>query len=160
MDHHSEDLLDDLDRVILNLLQTEGRITNVALARRITLSPSATHARLWLLEERGYIQGYAALLNRERLGYDMLCIVQIGRQVHTHADIQRSQNILEQIPEVLECFHTTGEFDYILKVILRDRGDLERFLVDRLTQVPNIARIQTSVVIREVKSTTILPLMQ
>ena len=160
MEHHSVGLLDDLDRVILNLLQTEGRITNVALARRINLSPSATLARLRLLEERGYIQGYTALLNRERLGYDMLCIVQIGMQVHTHIDIQRAQTMLEQIPEVLECYHTTGEFDYILKVILRDQGGLERFLVDRLTQVPNIARIQTSVVIREVKSTTIIPLMQ
>lgn len=150
--------LDDLDLAILNELQTEGRISNAELARRINLSPPATHARLRQLEDHGYIQGYAALLDRERLGYDMLCIVHIGMESHTYKGIELIQDSLKQIPEVLECFHTTGEFDYILKVALRDRSDLEHFLANQLTQVPNIARIQTSIVIRKVKSTTALPL--
>ena len=158
MDHTIDGKLDELDIAILNELQARGRITNVELANQITLSPAATHTRLRQLEKRGFIQGYVARLDRERLGYDMLCIVQISLEAHTHENILLIQNSLEEIPEVLDCFHTTGEFDYILKVVLRDRRDLERFLINELSNVPFIARIQTSIVIREVKSTTTLPL--
>ncbi len=92
MDHQNKGQLDELDLVILNELQTNGRITNVELARRINLSPPATHTRLRQLEERGYIHGYVALLNRERLGYDMLCIVQISMETHSHQSIQLLQS--------------------------------------------------------------------
>lgn len=160
MSNRATGLLDHLDLVILNELQNEGRITNAELARRINLSPPAMHARLRRLEEHGFIQGYAALLDRERLGFDMLCIVHIGMESHTYDGIELLQDSLKQLPEVLECFHTTGEFDYILKVALRDRSDLEHFLGNQLTQVPNIARIQTSIVIRKVKSTTALPIFR
>ncbi len=152
------DQLDDLDAAILDELQRDGRISNAELARRINLSPSATHARLNQLEERGYIQQYTAILNRERLGFDMLCLVLIGIQNHQPDAVEIFQRRVQQIPQILECHHTTGEFDYILKVVIRDREDLERFLVHELAPIPHVSRIQTSLVIREVKSTTTLPI--
>jgi DNA-binding Lrp family transcriptional regulator len=150
--------LDDLDQHILDILQQEGNISNAELARRISLSPPATYARVRRLEEQGYIRQYAALLNPEKLGYDMLCFVQISLQLHQPGQVQGVREAIRQFPEVLECYHVTGEYDYLLKVVIHNRKDLERFVVERLTPVPGVARIHTSLVLTQVKSTTSLPL--
>ena len=150
--------LDAVDRAILGTLQTSGRMSNVELAQRVNLSPPATHARIKRLEQRGYIRHYAALLNREEIGYDMLCFVHLNLQMHQPEQVQAIRTAISQMPEVLECYHVTGEFDYLLKVVIKNRKDLERFVIDRLTPVPGVARIHTSLVLNEVKSTTALPL--
>lgn len=151
-------MLDDTDKNALRALQADGRLSNVELARRIDLSPPATHARLRRLEAEGYITGYTALLDREKAGFDLLCIIQISLQMHQIEQVEAFRELVRQMPEVLECHHITGEYDYLLKVVLRNRKDLERFVVDRLTPVPGVARIHTSLVLTEVKSTTALPL--
>lgn len=150
--------LDNIDRAILRHLQTDGRMSNAALARALDLSPPATHARVRRLEENGLIEGYAARLNRARLGYDLLCIVQVSLLVHQFDQVQRFRETVLALPEVLECFHLTGEFDYLLKVVIRNREDLERFIVGELTPLPGVARIQTSVVLAEVKTTANIPI--
>jgi len=150
--------LDDIDVSILEQMQKNGRISNADLARHINLSPPATHARLKRLELAGYINDYVTLLNRGRLGYDMLCFVNISLQMHQPEEVERFRKAIEAVPEVLECFHVTGEFDYLLKVVIRNQKDLERFLVKRLTPIPGVARIYTSLVVNEVKSTTALPI--
>jgi Lrp/AsnC family leucine-responsive transcriptional regulator len=150
--------LDELDKHILETLQAEGRISNAELARRISLSPPATFARVRRLEEEGYIQGYAALLDHEKAGFDMLCFVQISLQLHQPEQVQSIRSAILEIPEVLECYHVTGEYDFLLKVVIHNRKDLERFVLERLTPIPGVARIHTILVLTEVKSTTILPL--
>ena len=156
--YSQDEALDDLDKAILEQLQADGRMSNAELARRINLSPPATHARVRQLEKRGYISQYAALLDRERSGYDMLCFVHMSLQLHQQENIDRVRTAINQMPEVLECYHVTGEFDYLLKVVIRNRKDLERFLMDRLTPISGVARFNTSLVLTEVKSTTALPL--
>jgi DNA-binding Lrp family transcriptional regulator len=151
-------VLDELDQEILEIVQAEGRISNAELARRINLSPPATHARLHRLEEDGLIQRYAAQLDRERMGYDMLCFIHISLQLHQPEQLENVRNAIRDLPEVLECHHVTGEYDYLLKVVIRNRKDLERFVVKRLTPIPGVARIHTSLVLTEVKSTTTLPI--
>ncbi|MFO7664564.1 MAG: Lrp/AsnC family transcriptional regulator [Chloroflexota bacterium] len=151
-------MLDDTDKKALRVLQADGRLSNVELARRIDLSPPATHARLRRLEQEGFISGYTALLDREKAGFDLLCIIQISLQMHQLEQVEAFRELVRQMPEVLECHHITGEYDYLLKVVLRNRKDLERFVVDRLTPVPGVARIHTSLVLTEVKSTTALPI--
>jgi Lrp/AsnC family leucine-responsive transcriptional regulator len=150
-------MLDDLDRAILTILQTEGRLSNAELARRIHLSPPATFARLRRLEDGGYICQYTAILDRERIGYDMLCFIHISLQLHQPEQLESVRNAIRDLPEVLECHHVTGEYDYLLKVVIRNRKDLERFVVERLTPIKGVARIQTSLVLTEVKSTTVIP---
>jgi Lrp/AsnC family transcriptional regulator, leucine-responsive regulatory protein len=149
--------IDELDRQILTILQSEGSLSNVELARRISLSPPATHARVRRLEQEGYILGYAAQLDREKAGYDLLCFIQVSMQVHQLEQVERFREAVRQMPEVLECHHITGEYDYLLKVALRNRKDLERFVVDKLTPTLGVGRIHTSLVLVEVKSTTVLP---
>jgi Lrp/AsnC family leucine-responsive transcriptional regulator len=150
--------LDDLDAEILVLLQSDGRVSNAELARQINLSQPAVHNRIRRLERLGYILHYVALLDREKIGYDLLCFINVNIQVHQPDQIETFRNMILRMPEVLECYHITGEHDYLLKVVLRNRKDLERFVVDKLTPIPGIARIQTSLVLREVKSTMALAL--
>ena len=149
--------LDNLDKAILKMLQTEGRISNVDLATRVNLSPPAVHARIKRLEQRGYIDKYVALLNREQLGFDLLCFVSVTLQRHAAETVEGFQTAVKNMPEVMDCYHITGEYDYLLKVVVRNRHDLEHFVLNRLTPIPGLARIHTSVVLTDVKSSTVLP---
>ncbi|MDZ4767775.1 MAG: Lrp/AsnC family transcriptional regulator [Chloroflexota bacterium] len=150
--------LDEMDRAILSELQTDSSISNVELARRVSLSPPAVHARIKQLEELGFVRHYVALLDREKLGYDMLCLINVTLQVHQMDHIESFRRAVSKMPEVLECYFVTGEFDYLLKVAVRTRKELEVFLMEKLTPIPGIARIATSIVLTEVKYSTGLSL--
>lgn len=154
----SEATLDDVDKAMLRALQVDGRLSNVELARAVNLSPPASHARLRRLEKEGYIRQYTANIDREKTGYDLLCFIHVSLQMHELEQVEGFRQRARQMPEVLECHHITGEYDYLLKVVLRNRKDLERFLVDSLTPIPGVARIHTSLVLTEVKATMALPL--
>ncbi len=151
-------VLDELDHAILRALQTDGRLSNVDLAEQVHLSPPATHARVRRLEQAGYLRGYTALVDREQAGFDLLCFIQVNLQVHQLDQVEKFRAAVRAMPEVLECHHITGEHDYLLKVALRHRKDLEQFVVNRLTPAPGVGRIHTSLVLSEVKATTALPL--
>lgn len=146
--------LDETDKAILTELQNDSSISNVELARRISLSPPAVHARIKRLEELGYVRQYAAILDREKVGYDMLCVITVTLEVHHMESINMFRDAVTQMPEVLECYFITGEFDYLLKVAVRTRKELERFLMEKLTPISGIARISTSIVLTEIKYTT------
>ncbi len=150
--------LDDLDKAILTILQQDGRISNADLARQINLSQPATHARLKRLEKRGSIDSYVALLDREQAGFDMLCFVRVSLKRHQIEHVDQFRAAVQEMPEVMECHFVTGDFDYLLKVVVRNRKDLERFLVRKLTPTPGVARVYTNLVLSEVKATTVLPL--
>jgi len=149
--------LDDTDRAILQLLQTDGRISNADVARRVGLSAPATHARVKRLEDAGVIRQYATVLDRETLGFDMVCYINVSLQLHQFEAIERFKELVRDMPEVLECHHITGEFDYLLKAVFRNRNELQQFIVNRLTPIPGMARINTSLVLVEIKATSALP---
>ena len=151
-------MLEELDISILQILQTDARISNAELARRINLSPPATLARVRRLEESGYIDGYAAFVNHRQAGYDMLCFVSVSLQLHDIEQVTGFRDAVRKIPEVLECHHVTGDYDYLLKIVARNTQDLENFLLRKLTPIPGVARIHTSLVLNEVKSTTVIPI--
>lgn len=151
-------IVDETDKNLLRLLQADGRLSNVELARKINLSPPATLARLRRLEKDGYIRNYTAVVDHEKAGYDLLCFIHISLQMHRLEQVEGFRELTRQMAEVLECHHITGEYDYLLKVVLRNRKDLERFVVDKITPIPGVARIHTSLVLTEVKATMALPL--
>lgn len=151
-------MLDHVDKSLLRALQVDGRLSNVELARKINLSPPATHSRLRRLEKDGYIRQYTAVVDREKAGYDLLCFIHISLQMHQVTQVEKFREATRKMPEVLECHHITGEYDYLLKVALRNRKDLESFVVGKITPIPGVARIHTSLVLVEVKSTMALPL--
>lgn len=150
--------LDALDKKILNVLQTEGRLSNAELAKRVNLSPPATHARVKRLEHEGIIRQYAALVDRHRLGFDNLCFVEFNLQLHSVEQIQSILATVNSWPEVLECHNVTGEYDYLLKVAVRNTQALESFISQKMIPLDGIARIHTSLVVKEVKTTTAIKL--
>ena len=151
-------IFDDLDRTLLRALQEDARRSNVELARLVDLSATGLQKRLRRLEEAGVIVGYAARLDREALGYDMLCFVQVTLQRHEPDAVDNFRREVQAMPEVLECHHLTGEFDYLLKVVLHNRKHLERFILNTLTPVRGMDKIRTSLVLSEIKSTAAMPI--
>lgn len=150
--------LDELDKSLLRALQANGRISNVELARKINLSPPAVHSRLKRLEQEGYIRQYSAVVDHEKAGYDLECYIQIGLQTPQSIQVEGFREAMRNMPEVQECHHITGEYDYILKVVLKNRKYLEDFILNKISSIPGVARIHTNLVLAEVKSTTALPL--
>ncbi|MCM3738349.1 Lrp/AsnC family transcriptional regulator [Bacillus cytotoxicus] len=148
--------LDDLDVQILNVLQQEGQLSNAEVARRVNLSPPATHARVKRLESEGFINRQVAILNQEKLGFDLLCFIFVSTNIHQAEKLEVLEKAMREMPEVLECHCLTGEYDYILKVVHRDRNELEQFI--RKLNMLGITRIQTSLALREIKYSTVLPL--
>ena len=118
--------LDETDRAILNRLQQEARISNVQLAERVHLSESACLRRVRALEETGFIAGYAALVDAERVGLSVNVFVQVALTHQDQADLDAFEEAVQGIPEVMECYLMTGEFDYLLRVIVSDPADYER----------------------------------
>lgn len=149
--------LDERDRTMLRQLQGNARISNAELARQVELSPPGLQKRLRKLEENGVIEGYVTLVNREALGFDMLCFVQVTLQRHEPQAIERFRDLVQTLPEVLECHHITGEYDYLLKVVVYNRKHLEQFLMETLTPIPGMDKIRTSLVLSEIKTTTSVP---
>jgi Lrp/AsnC family transcriptional regulator, leucine-responsive regulatory protein len=150
--------LDEKDILLLQFLQEDARISNAELARRIDLSPPGLQKRLRRLEETGIVERYVTLVNREAVGYDMLCFVQVTLRRHEPSAISRFRLVVQDMPEVLECYHVTGEFDYLLKVVVRNRKHLEHFLMESLTPVPGMDTIRTSLVLSDIKATTAVQL--
>lgn len=158
MNNSDENSLDAVDLAILGLLQEDGRMSNVDLASRVELSPPATHARLKRLQSQGYIQRYAALLDQEKVGFDMTCFVSISLRQHGVRELAQFRSRVLEMVNVLECYHVTGEFDYLLKIVVRNRKELQRFVEHDLTPLPGVFRIHTSLVLDEIKVSTALPL--
>lgn len=160
MSDHPGDLppLDDTNRAILRHLQHDARMTNSELARRVELSAPGVQKRLQKLEESGLIDRYVAIVDREKAGFDLLCFIQVNLQRHDVQVVEAFRAAVQTMPEVLECYHLTGETDYLLKVALRNRKHLEHFLLEQLTPTPGVDKIRTSLVLSDVKVSTALPL--
>jgi DNA-binding Lrp family transcriptional regulator len=145
---------DNLDYAILEELQINGRVSVADLARKIHLSQPAVHNRIKRLEKSGVIRQYVALLDREVLGLDLLCFIQIsvsaGEQIHPLL------TKIKTLPEVLECYRLAGEFDVLVKVAVTNTRHLDGLIEKHLAPLEGVGRIQTSLVINEAKSTTAL----
>ena len=150
--------LDRYDRLILNALQKDGRISNVQLAQRVSLSESACLRRVRALEESGMIDRYAALVSQAKVGLSGDVFVHIGLQREEESELAAFEDAVRSIPEVMECYLMTGEFDYLLRVVVSDMADFERLHRDALTRLPGVARVNSSVAIRTVQKKTELPL--
>lgn len=149
-------ILDDLDIQILDILQNEAQVSNTEIAKRVNLSPPATHTRIRRLEREGYINRHVAILNQEKLGFDLLSFIFMSTNIHQDEKLEALEKALNSMPEVLECHCITGEYDYLLKVTNKDRRELESF-IRRLNKL-GMTRIQTSLALREIKYSTVLPI--
>ncbi len=148
--------MDAIDLKVLQHLMTQGRITWSELAGLLQLSAPAAADRVRRLEERGVIQGYAALVNPDAVGCGLTAFVAVTLQ-HPQYRGDFVQKI-KDLPEVMECHHITGDDDYLLKIRCRNTRDLERIISDEIKGIMGILRTRTTVVLSTIKETTILPL--
>lgn len=149
--------LDAFDLKILEALQKDGRLTNNELADRIALSASQCSRRRSRLETEGYIQGYQARLDRQKVGLDLLVVVSVTLATHNRDNARRFAALVNDLPEVLEAYALTGEMDYHLKVATRGLAGLSRFVNDVLLPHDSVQHVKTSIVLDTLKSFEGLP---
>ena len=150
--------LDRYDRQILEILQSDGRISNQDLADRIGLSPSPCLRRVRTLEESGLITGYRALLDAKKLGLSLMALIGISMDQHTPERFANLEKTIAEIPEILECLLITGQqSDYQLKVVVRDMDAYQDLLLNKITRIQGVTGVHTSFVLRKVVDRTSLP---
>jgi len=149
--------IDATDRKILRALQRNGRITNLDLAAEVNLSPSPCLRRLRGLEANGAIKGYSVNVDAKTYGLPVEVMVQVRLEKHFKKTVERFETRMRDIPEVLECLVMTGQSDYLLRVIVSDLEDYERFVRERLHSIGGISSIDTSFVYGVVKRTSVFP---
>lgn len=146
------------DVKLLGLLQQNARLSNVTLAKRVGLSPSACLRRVRALEDERYIRSSVTLLDPRRLGLGVSVFIQVSLEKKDETTLKRFERTMTQRPEVMECYLMTGDSDYLLRVVVADVAAFERFLMEHLTKIPGIATIKSSFTLNQVKYTTSLPL--
>jgi len=149
--------LDAIDRHILRVLQQEGKLSNIELAQRIHLSPSACLRRVKALEEAGVIAQYVALLDAKAVGQPGTSYTIVNLEKLTPKATAAFEQAVRDLPEVLDCFYVAGSNDYLIRFTYCDAADLERFHLEVLARLPGVVRSNSMLVLRTVKKTTALP---
>ena len=149
--------IDRIDRKILKLLQSDGRIATVDLAEKVGLSPTSTSDRMKRLQREGYIAGFGARLDPHRIGLELLVFVEVSLDKTTPDVFEKFAAAVRRAPEVLECHMVAGGFDYLVKTRVADMAAYRRFLGEILLALPGVKETRTYAVMEEVKSDGMLP---
>jgi len=153
---HSPEL-DSIDWSILSALQDDARLANVDLAEKVHLSPSPCLARVKTLEREGFISRYVTLLNPQAVGLGVSVFVQVRLEKQIEASLNTFEKAIAARQEVMECYLMTGSSDYLLRVVVSDLQEFQRFVTD-VSKIPGVGNIQSSVALKQVKYKTALPL--
>jgi DNA-binding Lrp family transcriptional regulator len=148
--------LDAIDRAILGELQHDGRISNVELAQRVHLSPSACLRRVKALEEAGVIAQYVALVDPRRVGQPGTSYTIVNLERLTPPAIEAFESAVRDCEQILDCFYVAGSNDYLIRFTYHDAADLERLHAEVLMRLPGVLRSNSMLVLRTVKKTTAL----
>jgi Lrp/AsnC family leucine-responsive transcriptional regulator len=144
--------MDDLDLKILQRLQRNGRARNADLAREFGVAPSTMLERIRRLEKQGVVKGYQAVIDLKRLDLTVQGFISVTLNLHNVEHIRRLEDAIQSVPYVLACYHLTGRFDYMLRVAARDLNHLGELIKERIATIPGIGKLETFLVLSEVKS--------
>ena len=150
--------LDAIDLKIIAHLQEDARVTNVALAEAVNLSPAPCLRRVRELEEAGVIQRYVTLMDPESLGIHVSVFIQVSLEKQVDSGLRTFEETILKYPEVMECYLMTGDADYLVRVVAADLKGLQEFITDRLARVPGVSNIRSSMALKQVKYKTALPI--
>ena len=150
--------VDDIDKKILGVLQENGRITNLHLSNLIGLSPAPTLERVRKLEKAKVLKSYHAEVDATKLGYDLNVTIQVTLMRQIENAMQKFTSQIQQIDEVIECVQVTGDYDYLLRVIVKDVRGLDDLINHKLSRIEVIGQLKTNVILSTVKSTKKIPL--
>ncbi len=149
--------LDEIDRKILEILQSRAKITNAKLSEEIGLSPAPTLERVKKLEQMGIITSYHAKLDPERIGLGVTTFVLASLIGHNKANIEGFIQEIQKIPEVIECHHITGAGDFILKIIAKDISSYQKLMLEKVSEIKEVDNMQSMVVLSTFKDSKVLP---
>lgn len=149
-------MVDVKDKKLLVLLQNDAKKTTKQLAHELDLSVTAVFERIKKLEKQYIIKKYVALINPEKIQKNFIVLCHVKLVQHKKEYISQFEKEITQFPEVLECFHVSGDYDYILKICVRDIQEYREFMVSKLTNLQHIASTQSSFMIKEVKNSTVI----
>jgi Lrp/AsnC family transcriptional regulator, leucine-responsive regulatory protein len=141
--------VDALDREVLLALQEDGRMSNLALARKLGLSPSAMLGRVRRLERSGAIRGYRAIIDPAALGVTVRALVVARLREHSEESIQEFEKGIKEVPGVRTCFHVTGQFDMVVELALRDLDHLGQLIRVDIARIPGVMNLETMLVLAE-----------
>jgi len=150
--------LDKTDLLILKILQQNGRITNLQLSNEIGLSPAPTLERVRKLENSGYILSYHALVDEEKLGLGIKTFIQISLDFHQSNTIQNFLSEIQDIKEITECHHVTGQCDFLLKVYVKDIKSYEQLIMQKISRISVVKTFQTMIIMSTNKKEPTVPL--
>ncbi len=150
-------ILTDRDRAILSVLQQDSRVTMQQLAGRVGMSSSACWRRVRALEEAGIIERYAVIVNPRKAGFALSSMTLVSLIRHEQKHVDNFVREVRRHPEVLECFATSGEADYHLRVVAEDIDAYNRFLDDFILKLPGVSQVRSNIVLKEIKADTALP---
>lgn len=150
--------MDDFDRKILRILQSDGRVTNQQLAEHVGLSPAASWRRVKALEESGVIRGYSARLDPQLVNLGMCVLLNVSLTRHAKDVTQDFINAVKDRPEVLQCWALTGDYDFTLRVVSPDMAAFDRFLEDFIFTLPGVSQVKSNIALRQIKDDTALPI--
>jgi Lrp/AsnC family leucine-responsive transcriptional regulator len=150
--------MDNLDRKILRSLQLDARIKNADLARDLGVAPSTMLERVRRLEERGFFNGFKAVINPEKLGLTVQAMVSVSLGQHSTKTIQPFEQAVKSFPNILVCYHVTGRFDYILHVVAKSLNHLGVLVKEEIASMPGVGKTETFLVFSEIKNDQGYPL--
>ena len=152
--------LDKVDKKILELLQSDGRMTVKEISNRLNLSTTPIFERIKKLERSGIIDHYSAILNTEKLGKKLTAFAHISLKEHTKELVREFEAKILTIPEVMECHYVTGGADFIIKILVEDMDRYKEFVMDKLFEVPNIGNIESYLSLIEKKKTNVIQFLE
>ena len=151
------ELIDETDIKLLKLLQQNSSMTVKELAERVHLSPSPTFERQKRLEREGYIKRYSAVVDHHRMGHDVIVLCNIRLKQHTHDLIQQFMDTVQNIDQITECYNTTGDYDFQIKVYAHDMKEYQDFMLNTLGNIDCIGSLNSIIVIGEIKDSHCIP---
>lgn len=149
--------LDNLDRRILRILQRNAKLTTKEIAAKLDLTTTPTHERIKRLERLGYIKDYVALVDRKKVDKALLAFCNISLKEHSQKHLKQFDKQIQDFEEVLECFHITGIFDYLLKITVKDMDAYHQFTFNKIAKLSNIQNVQTIFAMNDIKYSTVFP---
>ena len=150
--------LDRYEKRILALLQQDASLSTAAIAEKVGLSSSPCWRRIDRLEREGFIKRKVALVDRKKIGLNAQIFAQIKLNAHGRANLDEFSAAIRAFPEVLECYVLMGSVDFLIRVVATDIEAYERFFFDRLSQLPGVQEVNSTVALSEIKATTELPI--
>jgi len=150
--------LDQIDSQILQLLQEDAKQTTKAISNKTGLSVTAVYERIKRLERNGVVEKYVAILDKNKVEKSFMVLCQIKLTQHTKAYLTKFEASVKKIDEIVECFHTTGDYDYTLKILLKDMEAYREFMVTKLTTLDHVGSTHSTFVIASIKNSTAIQL--